>query len=127
MHDTSAQLVEWVLPAASYRQSVTVPFPLRLRIARDPGDLSRALNLFHRALPLPDRAPAWPNTSSSRDQFTASRTASDRAASRGAPARGFPWESRAKRSSFAWLPQVAEDHLMASMGEDRSELGAHQP
>jgi hypothetical protein len=51
MHDTSARLVERVLPAASYRQWVlTVPFPLRLRIARDPGELSRVLNLFHRAL-----------------------------------------------------------------------------
>ena len=51
MHDTSAQLVERVLPAASYRQWVlTVPFPLRLRIARGPGELSRVLNLFHRAL-----------------------------------------------------------------------------
>jgi hypothetical protein len=39
MHDTSARLVERVLPAASYRQRVlTVPFPLRLRIARDPGE-----------------------------------------------------------------------------------------
>ena len=48
MHDTSARLVERVLPAASYRQWVlTVPFPLRLRIARDPGELSRVLNLFH--------------------------------------------------------------------------------
>jgi hypothetical protein len=38
MHDTSARLVERVLPAASYRHWVlTVPFPLRLRIARDPG------------------------------------------------------------------------------------------
>jgi hypothetical protein len=46
MHDTSARLVERVLPAASYRQWVlTVPFPLRLRIARDPGELSRVLNL----------------------------------------------------------------------------------
>jgi hypothetical protein len=27
-----------------------MPFPLRLRIARDPGELSRVLNLFHRAL-----------------------------------------------------------------------------
>ena len=36
MHDTSARLVERVLPAASYRQWVlTVPFPLQLRIARD--------------------------------------------------------------------------------------------
>jgi hypothetical protein len=51
MHDTSARLVERVLPAASYRQWVlTVPSPLRLRIARDPGELSRVLNLFHRAL-----------------------------------------------------------------------------
>ena len=51
MHDTSARLVERVLPVASYRQWVlTVPFPLRLRIARDPGELSRVLNLFHRAL-----------------------------------------------------------------------------
>ena len=51
MHDTSARLVERVLPAALYRQWVlTVPFPLRLRIARDPGELSRVLNLFHRAL-----------------------------------------------------------------------------
>jgi hypothetical protein len=49
MHDTSARLVERVLPA-SYRQWVLiVPFPLRLRIARDPGELSRVLNLFHRA------------------------------------------------------------------------------
>ena len=48
MHDTSARLVERVLPAASHRQWVlTVPFPLRLRIARDPGELSRVLNLFH--------------------------------------------------------------------------------
>jgi hypothetical protein len=30
MHDTSARLVERVLPAASYRRRVfTVPFPLR--------------------------------------------------------------------------------------------------
>src|SRR5712691_8295818 len=41
MHDTSARLVERVLPQASYRQWVlTVPFPLRLRIARDPGELA---------------------------------------------------------------------------------------
>jgi len=47
MHDTSARLVERVLPAASYRRWVlTVPFPLRLRIARDPGELSRVLNRF---------------------------------------------------------------------------------
>ncbi len=48
MHDTSARLVERVLPAESDRQWVlTVPFPLRLRIARDPGELSRrVLNLF---------------------------------------------------------------------------------
>jgi hypothetical protein len=39
MHDTSARLVERGLPSASYRQWVlTVAFPLRLRIARDPGD-----------------------------------------------------------------------------------------
>jgi hypothetical protein len=51
MHDTSARLVERVLPAPSYRQWVlTVPSPLRLRIARDPGELRRVLNLFHRAL-----------------------------------------------------------------------------
>ena len=44
MHDTSARQVERVLPAASYRQWVlAVPFPLRLRIARDPGELSRVL------------------------------------------------------------------------------------
>ena len=50
-HDTSARLVERLLPAASYRQWVlTVPLPLRLRIARDPGKLSHVLNLFHRAL-----------------------------------------------------------------------------
>ena len=37
MHDTSARLVERVLPTASYRKWVlTVPFPLRLRTARDP-------------------------------------------------------------------------------------------
>jgi hypothetical protein len=37
MHDTSARLVERVLPAASHRQWVlTVPFPLRLRTACDP-------------------------------------------------------------------------------------------
>jgi hypothetical protein len=44
MHDTSARL-ERVLPAVSYRQrALTVPFPLGLRIARDPGELSRVLN-----------------------------------------------------------------------------------
>ena len=42
MHNTSARLVERVLPAASHRPCVlTMPFPLRLRIARDPGELSR--------------------------------------------------------------------------------------
>jgi hypothetical protein len=46
MHDTSARLVERVLPAASYRQWVlTVRFPLRLRIARDPGELYAAVHL----------------------------------------------------------------------------------
>jgi hypothetical protein len=46
MHDTSARLVERV-PAVSYRQRLlTVPFPLGLRIACDPGELSRVLNLF---------------------------------------------------------------------------------
>jgi hypothetical protein len=51
MHDTSARLVEQVLLAASYRQwELTVAFPLRLRIARDPGELSHVLNLFHRAV-----------------------------------------------------------------------------
>ena len=40
------RLVERVLPAASYRQWVlTVPFPLRLRIARDPGELYAAVQL----------------------------------------------------------------------------------
>jgi hypothetical protein len=40
--------VQRVLPAASDRQWVlAVPFPLRLRIARDPGELSRVLYLFH--------------------------------------------------------------------------------
>ena len=34
-------LCRWKGPAASYRQWVlTVPFPLRLRIARDPGELA---------------------------------------------------------------------------------------
>ena len=51
----------------------------------------------------PDRSPACARTSSTRDQCTASRRASAScAASRGVPARAFPWASRASRSSFSW-------------------------
>src|SRR6266550_5248753 len=50
---------------------------------------------------LPDTSPACWNTSSTRDQCTAKRSASaPSAASRGVPARAFPFASRASFSSF---------------------------
>ncbi len=50
---------------------------------------------------LPDTSPACFNTSSTRDQRTASNSASpSRAASLGVPARALPWASRARLFSF---------------------------
>ncbi|MBS2033291.1 MAG: transposase, partial [Deltaproteobacteria bacterium] len=57
MSDTAARLVERVLPVTAYRQWVlTVPFPLRFRLARYParitevlGELQRAIRRSHRA------------------------------------------------------------------------------
>jgi len=52
----------------------------------------------------PDRSPAWLSTSSTRDQCTASSSASAlRAASAGVPARALPRAWRASRSSFRSL------------------------
>ena len=53
---------------------------------------------------LPDDSPACDSTSSTRDQCTASRSASaSRAASAGVPARAFAPASRASRFSFRSL------------------------
>jgi hypothetical protein len=51
MVDTSARLIDRVLPEASYRQWVlTVPFALRYRLASDTAALTRVLRLFHQTL-----------------------------------------------------------------------------
>jgi hypothetical protein len=51
MVDTSARLIDQVLPEAAYRQWVlTVPFALRYRLASDTAALTRVLRLFHQAL-----------------------------------------------------------------------------
>src|ERR1022692_4804805 len=76
---------------------------------------------------LPDKSPACFNTSSIRDQCTASKRAcAYSAASPGAPARAFRPASRASPSNLLWL-RVAEHHLMPRAREERSKLAAHQP
>jgi hypothetical protein len=107
MHDTSARLVERVLPAASYRQLVlTVPFPLRLRIARDPGELSRVLNLFH-----PDNLRAENHLPTQADG--AARSEFERAA-RSGTLRAPPTTTPPKQPKQHWDFHQTRDNLLVS-------------